>query len=108
MKPSNVKFAQIDAKDDYYTGYDVAAFTCLDSDGGEMSMKDLGPTNGRLSILMRREYLVRLKQLQDEIAKKYLAQSVDEEVSMWESYDHSKVVEEAKVQFSGDEADYYD
>lgn len=68
-----VEFALIDAKDDPYTGYSPCGFVKNDQP------LDLGPINGRLSMLMRQEYLTRLYELQQEIGKKYSNLTVEEE-----------------------------
>lgn len=60
-----VAFCQIDAKNDAFCGYEPVAFTTGDRQAS------YGPENEKLSILMVREYLVRLGQLQAEIRAKY-------------------------------------
>lgn len=109
-----VKFCRLDARDDSYTGYAVAAFTiddqCIRND---MPSKELG----RLSILLEREYLVRVRALQDELAAKYekLAKAISTTTPPvavpWgnglSKSDYEKVERAAKAQFPGKIAEYY-
>ena len=60
-----VAFCSIDARDDVLCGYSPVAF----SDGSRPL--ELSPVNGRVALWMEREYLTRLRALQDEIAEKY-------------------------------------
>ena len=60
-----VAFCLIDARDDVLCGYSPVAF----SDGSRPL--ELSPVNGRVALWMEREYLTRLRALQDEIAEKY-------------------------------------
>lgn len=109
-----VAFCRLDARDDSYTGYDAAAFT-LDDEciRGNMPTKELG----RLSIYLEREYLVRVRALQDELADKYEKLAADlttatppEEEDYGNGLTRSEyedVEKAAEAQYPGDEAEYY-
>jgi hypothetical protein len=123
MNKIGIAFAAIGARDDGLTGYKVAALTIRKisrrwgseyegriGDDGEI----LSDANIRTQAFMNREYLVRLKQLQNEIAAKYLPlfdadgirQAADRE-DFEGTTAHLQADVDARREFPGEEADYY-
>lgn len=108
-KSAVVRFCPIDAKDNVDCGYEPVAFS------GKDGPVQLGRLNGRLHVTMRREYLVRLGALQDEIAAKYGPLFVDHDDvaddELWGAGLNKARYDEAEryavVMFPGREAEYY-
>jgi len=105
---TRVEFCQLDARDDANCGYSTVAF-CKDAD-----QASLGADNGRLAVLMEREYLVRLRMLQEEIRSKYLSLFNEDEPANGADYANSlekpeyfAAVAEAKALFPGKTAAFY-
>jgi len=106
MDKINVEFAAIDARDDHYTGYRPVGF-CRNN------RVNTGPKNGALLVFMQREYLTRLRALQEEIRNKYVALFDSSEEPTVEHYCDGMKREEyelaksmAELQFPGEEALY--
>ena len=94
MKPDDIKFCRIDAKDDYFCGYSPIAFTIKDQ-----RVETLGKQNSLLAVQMEYEYLFKLWQLQKTIRTKYLKLTKDEPINgrdWWHSLT-KKEFEDAKL-----------
>jgi hypothetical protein len=109
----SVAFCRLDARDDSYTGYSTTGFYDFKKDKPITLTKELG----MLSIFLEREYLTRVRALQDELDTKYSNMAAELTTATLqdendyccglseEAYEAArKVAEEA---FPGDEADYY-
>jgi hypothetical protein len=109
----SVAFCRLDARDDSYTGYNTTGFYDFKKDKPITLTKELGT----LSIFLEREYLTRVRALQDELDAKYskmaaelttATPAADDDFGCGlsqEAYETAtRVAEEA---FPGDEADYY-
>jgi hypothetical protein len=98
-----VAFSSIDAKDSASGGYRACGFVFYDE------LEHLGPKNEALNIEMNREYLTRLRQLQEEINDKYLElYDANEPLSDKRAdIDEEAIYEAARAKFPGSEAPYY-
>jgi len=111
-----IAFASIDAKDDFYTGYSVAAYVGEDAHYGD---RETGPKRDKLHMKLNREYLTRLAALQEELEVKYLPlfmgittdpTLVPEEELYYRGMnreDYDKFKTELEAEFPGPQAAYY-
>lgn len=106
-----VNFASIDCRDDYYTVYNPCAFGYKDKCGRAFSLSDKAL---RLQSFMQKDYLQRVRQVQLEIEKEYLAKVALEDFNDDPPDDDSsyelqeQIEEEASIAFPGPYANYYD
>lgn len=107
---TQVEFCQLDARGDANCGYSTVAFVSKEGRG----QASLGADNGRLAVLMEREYLVRLRMLQEEIRSKYLSLFNEDEPANGADYanglgepEYFAAVAEAKALFPGKTAAFY-
>ena len=106
-----VYFCRLDAKDDPYTGYEPVSFA------QERGQIGLSKEAEKLQIWLRREYLTKLKRLQDELARQYETEYANINVHTpadaepWgqalSKKEYEKTRQLAERHHPGDEADYY-
>lgn len=112
---TKVAFCRLDARDDYLTRYSTTGFYDTDED---RPIEPISAELGKVAVFLEREYLTRIKALQDELADKYekLAREIKTHTLVdpdfvygygLEEADFFKAEKEAKREFPGEEAEYY-